>query len=141
MFSVLQRKSPHATICFLSSKMRAQKNQTVYYLDREAPDWDALIQFAIIRGRKLRQLRRMNQWDIQAELSATKLQKKETRDRKKVEKLLKTTSMEEVSDIIYITSNQQNKTTRQIFCKATSLDEHLPRMDERRRKSGIQREE
>ena len=47
---------------------------------------------------------------------------KETRDRTKVEKLLKTTSMEEVSDIIYITLKQQNKTTWQIFTKATSLD-------------------
>ena len=80
MLSALQ-KSPHATICFLSSKMWAQKNRTVDYLEREAPDRDALIQFAITRGRKLRQVRRVKQWDIQAELSAciaTKLQEKET---------------------------------------------------------------
>ena len=90
MFSALQKKSPHATICVLSSKMRPQKNRTVDYLDREDTDRDALIQFATTRGRKLRQLRRVKQRDIQAELSAriaTKLQEKETRDRKKVEKL------------------------------------------------------
>ena len=111
MFSALQKKSPHATICFLSSKMRAQKNRTVDYLDREGTDRDALIQFATTRGRKLRQLRRVKQRDIQAELSAriaTKLQEKETRDRKKVEKLLKTTSMEDVSEIYHLEPTKRN---------------------------------
>ena len=28
IFSALQKKSPHATICYLSCKMRAQKNRT-----------------------------------------------------------------------------------------------------------------
>jgi len=33
MFSALRKKPPNATICYLSCKMRAQKYNTVYYLD------------------------------------------------------------------------------------------------------------
>ena len=76
LFSALKNKSPHATICFLSSKMRVHKNRKVDYLDREAPDRDALIQFAITRGQKLRQLRQVKQRDIQAELSQPSCRKK-----------------------------------------------------------------
>ena len=79
-FSALH-KSLHTLPYASSSKMWAQKDRTVDYLEREAPDRDALIQFAITRGRKLRQVRRVKQQDIQAELSAciaTKLQEKET---------------------------------------------------------------
>ena len=34
MFSALQKKSPHATIYYLSCKMRAQKNRTGEFLDK-----------------------------------------------------------------------------------------------------------
>ena len=33
MFGALKKKAPNATLCYLSSKMRAQKNKTVGYLD------------------------------------------------------------------------------------------------------------
>ena len=121
--------------------MRAQKNRTVDYLDREAPDRDALIQFAITRGRKRRQLRRVKQRDIQAELSSVhRNQAAGKRDKRPQEsgKLLKTTSIEEVSDIYHL---EPTKRPVRYFAGQHPWTEHLPRMDERRRKSGIQREE
>ena len=33
MFSAAQKKAPAATLCYISSKLRAQKNGTVEYLD------------------------------------------------------------------------------------------------------------
>ena len=56
-----------------------KKVSTRYHMLPVFKNESALIQFAIIRGRKLHQLRRMKQWDIQAELSATKLQERDKR--------------------------------------------------------------
>ena len=38
MFSALKMKSPNATICFMSSKIRSIKNCTVDYLDEMATE-------------------------------------------------------------------------------------------------------
>ena len=47
MFSALQKKSPHATICILSCKTRAQKNRTGEFLHKiEELKRDALIRYA-----------------------------------------------------------------------------------------------
>ena len=100
MFSALKMKSPNATICFMSSKIRSIKNGTVDYLDEMAAErQEAVIRFAIKHGRKTRTMKRRQQSAINDELAkriANKKQKKETRDRKKIEKMLKTADVDEV---------------------------------------------
>ena len=149
LFSVLQKKSPHATIGVLSSKLRAQKNRTVDYLDREAPNRDALI----TRGQKLRQLRRVKQRDIQAEVSASQqsCRKKRQETARKGKNCWRPRAWKKCPT--YITLKQQNEMTWHIFCKATSLDRTFAthgwtkeqgmvyngRIEKFRRKTGIYR--
>ena len=100
MFSTLKMKSPNATICLMSSKIRSIKNGTVDYLDEMAAErQEDVIRFAIKHGRKKRTMKRRQQSAINDELAkyiATKKQNKETRDRKKIEKMLKTADVDEV---------------------------------------------
>ena len=58
MFSALKMKSPNATICFMSSKIRSIKNGTVDYLDEMATErQEAVVRFAIKHGRKTRTMK------------------------------------------------------------------------------------
>ena len=112
MFSALQKKSPHATICFLSCKMRAQKNRTGDFLNEmEELERDALIRFATPCARRERQRKRVRQCSIQAEMSAriaTKRQEKEGKDRKQAEKLLKTTTLADVATRYHLETSKQD---------------------------------
>ena len=99
MFSAPKMKSPNATICFMSSKIRSIKNGAVHYLDdMVAERQEAVVRFAIKHGRQTRTTKRRQQSAINDELAKriAKKQKKETRDRKKVEKMLKTADVDEV---------------------------------------------
>ena len=100
MFSALKMKSPNATICLMSSKIRSIKNCTVDYLDQMATErQEAVVRFAIKHGRKKQTMKRRQQSAINDELAkciANKKQKKETRDRKKIEKMLKTADVDEI---------------------------------------------
>jgi len=70
MFSAAKQKAVNATICFLSCKMRAQKNRTIDYLDRlEKIKRDQIIIQAIQIGGKQRSKSRMNQNDLDVEAS------------------------------------------------------------------------
>ena len=90
MFSAAQQKSPNATVCYLGSKMRAQKNKTVDYLDNFPEERQQhIVKVAIPLARKTRQRRRKQQKEIRIELSkrlVKKRQQKETTERKKPEK-------------------------------------------------------
>ena len=44
MFSALKMKSPNATICFMSSKIRSIKNGTVDYLDEMATERSSMVE-------------------------------------------------------------------------------------------------
>jgi len=70
MFSAAKQKAVNATTCFLSCKMRAQKNRTIDYLDRlEKIKRDQIIIQAIQIGGKQRSKSRMNQNDLDVEAS------------------------------------------------------------------------
>ena len=103
MFFALQKKAPNATVSFLSSKMRAQKNRTVdNYLDNMDQDkQNQVIRFAVKYGRKQRDEKRVKQSEVRAELSkriATKRQQKETKQRKHLQKKLKTADLSVVTE-------------------------------------------
>ena len=70
MFSALKMKSPNATICFMSSKIRSIKNGTVDYLDEMVTERQhAVGRFAIKHGRKTRTMKRLQQSAINDELA------------------------------------------------------------------------
>ncbi|KAK2139856.1 hypothetical protein LSH36_1587g00069 [Paralvinella palmiformis] len=93
MFSALKNKVPSATICYLSSKMRAVKNRTVKYLDKMPKERRELIlKKAINFAQKQRQRKRKKQKNILEEIlnrMAEKDQAKDNAARRKVEKKLK----------------------------------------------------
>ena len=94
MFSALQKKSPHATISFLSSKMRAQKNKTVEYIDSLAEyKQKQIIKHAITIARKKTIQQWKNKKELQKEIIARQKQKQHQRDeaeRRKLERKLRT---------------------------------------------------
>ena len=62
MFSAAQQKSPHATLCFLSSRMRACKNKTVAYIDAlPVEQQENIVNKAIRYGRLQRESRKKMQ--------------------------------------------------------------------------------
>ncbi|XP_064605780.1 uncharacterized protein LOC135470675 [Liolophura sinensis] len=95
MFSAAQKRSPNSTICHLSSKLRAQKNKVMDYLDRLDSDTltlQSVLKTAVSRGRKQRQHNRKRCFELRKEMArrqTLKREKKETRDRKKVETKLR----------------------------------------------------
>lgn len=53
MFSAAKHRAPNATLCFLSSRMRAQKNHLVEYLDElKYPKKEKIIYWAVGMARK-----------------------------------------------------------------------------------------
>ena len=93
MFSAAQQKSPNATLCFLSSRMRACKNKTVAYLDTLTNERREEVSRKAVRyGRLQRDRRRKSQKEVRLELIKRQKQKEQVRNdaqRKKVEKMLK----------------------------------------------------
>ena len=112
MFSSLKTKSPNATICFLSAKMRAVKNRTVNdYLDTmDAVKQKSIVGFAITNGRKERAMKIQKQSVIRMEMSkriAAKKQKKQTQERKQMERWLKTAELSEINERFNIETTKQ----------------------------------
>eukprot|EP00112_Aurelia_sp_Birch-Aquarium-sp1_P020961 Seg5518.2 transcript_id=Seg5518.2/GoldUCD/mRNA.D3Y31 product="hypothetical protein" protein_id=Seg5518.2/GoldUCD/D3Y31 len=93
MFSAAKNRAPNATLCYLSSKMRSKKNNTVSYLDNlESKLREDLIKRSVPIASKDRKKRRRKTKEIQMEIAdrdARKKQKREMKDRKKLEKKLK----------------------------------------------------
>ncbi|KAK6177161.1 hypothetical protein SNE40_015318 [Patella caerulea] len=80
MFSAAQKKSPNATLCFLSSRMRSTKNKTVQYLDSLEEDRrEELIRKAVKYGRIQRDRRRKTQKDLCQELVNRQTKKNSSR--------------------------------------------------------------
>ena len=83
MFSAAKQRAPNATICFLSCKMRAQKNRTVEYLDVMPNEQrDAIVKKATKLGLEQQQKRRKNQNDLRVELSKRQAAKQQARETK-----------------------------------------------------------
>ena len=98
MFSAAKEHAPNATMCYLSSRIRAQKNKVVDYLDNlQSEKREKLVNLAISLGRKQRQNKRKRCIQIKEEISsrlAVKLQKKKMYQRNKLEKRLKSPDLD-----------------------------------------------
>ena len=89
MFSAAQKHAPNATVCYLSSKLRAQKNKVVDYLDATDEDnRERMVQISVSMGRRQRQRNRTKCADMKKELSKRQALKRERR-RVKEKKLRK----------------------------------------------------
>ena len=102
MFSAAKTRAPNATICYISSKMRAQKNKTVEYLDDLCEERrEVILKKAVKLGQKQRNKRRLKQTDLRAELlrrEAEKQQAQEAAGRRKIERKLKTTALNKLDE-------------------------------------------
>ena len=101
MFSAIKKKSPNATLRFISCKMRALKNRTGDYIDSfDVETGDEMLNKAVLIGRRQRIKRKMNQKELR-ELSrrmADKHQKREQSERRKLEKRLMSIDVERIMD-------------------------------------------
>ena len=114
MVSAAKQKAPNATTCFLSSKIRSQKNTTVEYLDSLDPERQhQVLKAAIPLARKQTRLRRKKQCDLRVELSkrqATKRQARDSAERRKLEKRLK--SMDPTTVHVEFAELEESKRTQ-----------------------------
>ena len=95
MFSAAKQKAANATLCFLSSKLRACKNASTEFLREKTPsEKEQIISWAISAARQMRQANRRRNDEMAVEMSRRRdlqLQKKEEKERRKVETALKET--------------------------------------------------
>ena len=102
MLNAEKIRARNSTICFLSSKLRAIKNHTVDYLDSvSAEKKEQVVNWAVKRAVKTIKKNRLKQVDLRAELSRRRrdrMQKKEDRERKKVESDIRTLTLGQVFD-------------------------------------------
>ena len=81
MFSAAKQKANNATVCYLSCKMRGQKNRTVAYLDSlEKEKRYMILKKAVQIGSQQRHRRRMKQKDLRAELSRRQAENQQARE-------------------------------------------------------------
>ena len=91
MFSANQSRAPHASLLFISSKIKATNNNTLVYLSSH-PESETLVRKAVTVGTKLRHCTQTSVAELQSEFSTmigNKMQKKGQGERKKMEKKVK----------------------------------------------------
>ena len=97
-----RKKSPNATLCYISCKMRALKNRTLKYLDNLDKDTkDNVLKKAVLLGQEQRKKRKGNQIDLRKELLRRQLEKQQAKDtstRKKLEHRLKSIDIDKIRD-------------------------------------------
>ena len=94
MFSATKKKSPNATLCYISCKMRALINRTFKYLDNLEKDTrDNVLKKAVLLGREQRKSRKELLWR-----QLEKQQAKDTSTRKKLERRLKSIDIDKIRD-------------------------------------------
>lgn len=102
MFSARQKKAPAATLCYISSKLRAQKNKTVDYLDSLPEEKrKSIMKMAVPYAKQKRQRRKKLQKKLMVELSKRQADKQQARDTTapdKLEKKLKSMRLDAVPD-------------------------------------------
>jgi len=101
MFGALKNKAPSATICYLSAKMRAQKNKTVRYLDcLDEKRRDEILEKVVPLAAKQRRMRKVSQKSLIKELVKRQSEKQQVKDnkaRKKLETKLKSCNIKNIS--------------------------------------------
>lgn len=81
MFSAAKHRAPNATLCFLSSRMRAQKNHLVEYLDElKYPKKEKIIYWAVGMAQKKRQINQQSHVEMRRELSRRAALKRQKKD-------------------------------------------------------------
>ena len=113
MFSAAKANAPNATLCYISSRLRAQKNRVVDYLDSLEPaKREKLMKLAITLGRKVRQRKRKKCIEIRQEISRRVVAKKQqqvTYQRNKLEARLKQTGVDLATEfpVMEVNTRQQ----------------------------------
>ncbi|KAK6183204.1 hypothetical protein SNE40_010731 [Patella caerulea] len=101
MFGAWKQRAQNATTSFLSARLRAKKNRVVPYLDGiYKSKQECIVKWAIGMARKKRNRDRKKQVDISKELSrraAAKVQKKQERNKKDLEKKLMATDITDIN--------------------------------------------
>lgn len=87
MFSAAKDRAPNSTLCYLSSKIRAQKNKTMGYLDSMYDKTrERAVAKSISLAKKTRIKKRLKSKEIQAEIAKKRNQKERTERYKRSEK-------------------------------------------------------
>nr|XP_047125514.1 uncharacterized protein LOC124807570 [Hydra vulgaris] len=122
MFSAAKHKAPNATLCFFSSKLRACKNKTTAPLCKKPTDiQNKLILWAISNARKNRFTSMQCHNELKLELlkrMADKIQKREDKDRRKVEKILKSCMPDQVKELFPDLENNEASDIEEILIGA-----------------------
>lgn len=100
MFSAAKNRSLNATMCYLSSRMRATKNQVVPYIHTmERKEQERVVGWAVVMARKRRESNRKKQGEMRLEMSQRARErrpKKEQKDRKAIEQKMKRIQLDDV---------------------------------------------
>jgi hypothetical protein len=111
MFSAAQQRAPHATLCYLSSRMRAKKNRTVKFLDAMSVDErDNVLKKAMSFGRKQREMRRLSVRELRQEIikrKADKRQEKDTQVRKAMQRTLEKKGFDALMQLDGVSGDRQ----------------------------------
>jgi hypothetical protein len=103
MFSAGKERAKHANVDFLAARMKAKKNRVMSYLDDMFQDRrERVVNWAIGRAREKRKVTRQKQNEVKKELSrrgALKKQKKDERERKEIEKKVKTVDVNHIKTV------------------------------------------
>nr|XP_047144092.1 uncharacterized protein LOC124817731 [Hydra vulgaris] len=103
MFSEAKGRSPHATICYISCKLRSKKNKTIDYLESLDPIYrENVVKWSINASRKKRITNRLGHAALRAEISkrqACKRQKMDEKEKRKLERDLRVQSFNDMKDL------------------------------------------
>ena len=122
MFSAAKQKAPNATLCFLSSKLRACKNKTTALLSKKPTDiQNKLTLWAISNARETRFANAQSHKEMTSELikrMADKIQNKKFKEQKKIEKILKNCMPNQIKEIFPDLENNEASNIEEILTGA-----------------------
>ena len=103
MFSAAKDNAPNATLNYLSSKIRAQKNGVVDYLDNlEEPQKNRVIEMSRTIGRKQLKASRRRSVQVREELAQRTALKQEVKATAERKKLLRSTSLDIGTEFLHL---------------------------------------
>jgi hypothetical protein len=90
MFSAAQKRSPSATMCYISSRLRSQKNKVTDYLDKlSVEERNKVVKFSVKGARNIREKKKMRQKKVFNEIVKREVVKKGKKDMANLRKLEK----------------------------------------------------